>query len=393
MRSPRSFEVEPWLKSAGQQVWTRIRRGLATQEQELHESLVNEVEQLRGARNSAQRATQLARVLDAVFAYAEAHELSEAQLSALREARPQSRSLPVMELARKLESRAVQVLDQMLRADPAESVATAQTALSVRTEGYGLDALVSWLTPRVISDARPARSVHKASQPAAAGVARTPAAPRTGERASHRAAPSASARAGEQGAARNEPMVTGRPHAPDARRQPLAAGAGRVPAPAASPASPGEAAPQPNAATAIVVSETSTGPNGTLLRWLRSDMTADLSFARAGMDAARASVQVTSDELSLRLRVTHQAALDAAQWFSRKRRTEIAVWLLSRGAQLVLRKWVIPQLARADLGPQLLLKAALASTGKKKSAKRARPSLPKRAAAASVKRVRRALSR
>jgi hypothetical protein len=313
MRSLRSFEVEPWLKSAGQQVWTRIRRGLLTHEQELQESLQREVEQLSGARTNVQRATQLAKVLDAVFAIADAHELTEAQVSALREVRPASRAVPVVELARKLESRALQVIDQMLGGD-----ARVETGL----RGDGLEAFLGWLTPRVISDARGPSGSPSAS-PSPSTYTSTPT-------------PTVS----------DAPAVVVRP--------PLAAGS-------------------------------SVGSG-----WLRSDLSADLSFARAGMDAARASLQFSQNELSVRLRVTHQAALDAAQWISRKRRNELAMWLLSKSAQFVLRKWIIPQLSRVDVGPQFLLRVAVAS-GAVGSAPLARLSSPVTRAAARVRRASRAV--
>ena len=317
MRSLRSFEVEPWLKSAGQQVWTRIRRGLLTHEQELQESLQREVEQLGEARTNVQRATQLARVLDAVFAIAEAHELTEAQVSALREARPASRAVPVVELARKLESRALQVIEQ---------------GIKLRADGYGLEAFLGWLTPR---------DGAVAGLPVAVGL-RGGSSPSTGSSTSTSTSVISSVVAGEV-----PPVVAVAP--------PLAA--------------------------------SSSGGFG----WLRPDLSADLRFARAGMDAARASLQFSQHELSVRLRVTHQAALDAAQWISRKRRNELAMWLLSRSAQFVLRKWVIPQLARADIGPQLLLRVAVAS-GAVGPAPLARLSSPVTRAAARVRRVGRAVS-
>ena len=264
MRSLRSFEVEPWLKSAGQQVWTRIRRGLGAQEQELQESLRREVELLGEVRTNVQRATQLARVLDAVYAIAEAHEFTAAQLAALREARPVSKVESVMELARKLETRAVQVIEQMWGGEVAQDKAPARAA---HTELKG--------------------SVRQAGSPGYA--------------------------------------VRG-------------------------------------AGTAVVVPPLSAaGMSDSVLSWLRSDMSADLRFARAGMDAARATLQVSSNELSLRLRITRQTALDAVQWVSRRRRNELALWLLSRDARLVIRKVGLLELARSNAGSQLLLRVALAS--------------------------------
>jgi hypothetical protein len=122
-----------------------------------------------------------------------------------------------------------------------------------------------------------------------------------------------------------------------------------------------------------------------------ADLAADVRLERAGVDAARASLSWSPSELSLRLRITHQAVQDALQWWSERTRAEIALWLLSRGTQLVVRKLVVPQLARTELGPQLLLQAALASGGVAVMPLR-RLSAPVGRAAARVRRVRHAVS-
>lgn len=302
MRSLRSFEVEPWLRSAGQQVWTRLRRGLGTREAELQAALQHEVEQLRDARSNVQRATQLARVLDAVFALAEAHELSEAQLSALREPRPAPRVAPVVELARKLERSAVQVIDQVLGVEPAPVAGgELRTQLRVRTDGLGLEALVSWLA---------AGPAHKR-------------APRSEQRTAPSLPPSAAS--GRSALRKHLPL----PAAALAERVTELAAELRLPLPRSGPAS------------------------------RRADLAADVRVERAGVDAARASLLWSPSELSLRLRVTHQTALEALQWLSAHNRAELTLWLLSRGTRLVLRKWVAPQLARGQVGPQLLLRVAL----------------------------------
>jgi hypothetical protein len=103
----------PSLRATGQKMWTRIRpnlssvtplafarvsalgsqrdlqrgvqRDLQTAESEARlQALRVEVERLSAVRSNVERATQLARVLDAVSAMAEAHGLSQAELTALR---------------------------------------------------------------------------------------------------------------------------------------------------------------------------------------------------------------------------------------------------------------------------------------------------------------------
>jgi hypothetical protein len=87
----------PSFRMTGRQVWSRIRNsgfGDAPSQRRaqagLMQTLVFEVQRVSEARTSAQRATQLARVLDAVSALAEAHGLNEGQLQALRRQQPKT---------------------------------------------------------------------------------------------------------------------------------------------------------------------------------------------------------------------------------------------------------------------------------------------------------------
>jgi len=539
MRNLRGFEVEPWLRSAGQQVWTRIRRGLLTREEELHEALQHEVEQLRGMRTNVQRATQLAKVLDAVYALADAHELSEAQVSALREARPAPRPTPAVELARKLERSALQAIDQVLRAEPTPppQAAKERAELTLRAEAHGLDGLIGWLAPLAIlaratiqartgaasaepiTAARADRTLvnasraprdaaashrgatvgrtayaarfasaalewesRRAEKSASATVNRTAREPRSASSAreseSRRAAKSASAtadrtacdaharepesrrsekfssatadrtareagsaipaRESESRRAEKTSSATADRTAPDSRfasaaREPESrrgdksssataertardsrfASAAREPesrranksssATADRPpreardASPTRSAAPPKrhasdsrspaamsgssaldfaareGARVVVEARRSAAQAGSALLSLTAARAtarpgpgvtnggADVRLERAGIDAARASLAWSPSELSLRLRITHQSARDALDWLSERSRAEIALWLLAKGTQLVVRKWVVPQLTSGDGNSQRLVRAALAT--------------------------------
>jgi hypothetical protein len=132
----------PSLRATGHKVWSRIRSG----DRELRELLGREtaasahdakmqalrqaVERVATVRSPAERATQLARVLDAVSAVAAAHGLNEADLDALRVGRP-LRARVAAGIKRQVKRRA---------ANAAAHVWTAGTSLALPEQRVGLSA-------------------------------------------------------------------------------------------------------------------------------------------------------------------------------------------------------------------------------------------------------------
>jgi hypothetical protein len=113
----------PSLRATGQKVWSRFRDARAPFDHlrdNKFQALRLEVERVTAARSAQERATQLARVLDAVSALAEAHGLSDAELSALRTGR--ARTSSVAALKRQIKLRASGVVAQVWSASPVSPV-------------------------------------------------------------------------------------------------------------------------------------------------------------------------------------------------------------------------------------------------------------------------------
>jgi hypothetical protein len=123
------------------------------------QTLVFEVQRVSEARTSAQRATQLARVLDAVSALAEAHGLNEGQLQALRRQQPKTTaqtqvpvSVPVerpLGLKQQLKVRAVSAVARAWAGPRSD----ASVAGGVGAEGARAKSKISRLTSMVPSRA------------------------------------------------------------------------------------------------------------------------------------------------------------------------------------------------------------------------------------------------